>query len=216
MDLYFIDLDGVILNTVQLITDFKALLIQNGVPLEKVLEFYTKKKSPIQYRSRTYYLISEPYSVLGLLGINAKKVPGIIEEIENFLGKMENYIFADAADFLKQHQNENLYLVSYGGIGWQNKKVDSANLRQHFKEVIITHGREKSNAISEIIQKTSADPFNCCFFDDQNKEIISVKDAFPEIKTFLIVRPNSKFDYGVCGKHDFKISDLSKAKLLLS
>lgn len=205
----FIDLDGVVLNTVGLIASFKDLLVDNGVIRANIDSYYNGGKSSELYMSRTYQLIQEPHRIQEFLDVKSKDhIYQLMGSIEDFLNSADRFVFEDARMFLEKFQGENLFLVSYGGVGWQNTKIDKAGLRGYFKEVIITHGGKKADALQELQNRSSVDVAGSFFIDDRGKEVSLMKRAFPSITAFLVIRPNGKFNHEECHVHDYAVKGL--------
>lgn len=202
----FIDLDGTILDTVRLIADFKRLLCQHTTEAV-VRDYYASDgAAPPEYMSRTYYLIRNPHLYASILGV---KDQGALDlAIQQFLLNMPEYVFEDAAKFLRLHAEANLVLLSYGGTGWQQVKIDQGGLTPLFKNVVITHGGKKTDAIKLLREQGKVSPTGGIFIDDRGKEIRRVKLAFPDITCYHVVRPNSNYTHEHCDVQDHTVNDL--------
>jgi FMN phosphatase YigB (HAD superfamily) len=208
----FMDLDGVALDTVRLIERFKEMLVENGISREAIDDFYRRAETPPQYMSRTYCLICEPWRYQMFFGIKEDhRIEKLMLAVDDFLRDLSPYVFPDAKIFFESFCSNDLVLVSYGGNGWQNLKIDRAGLRRHFREVIITHGAKKSDALREFQVRNRVEMSRGVFIDDRGKEINLIKEAFPEITAILVVRPGGKFNHEISLKHDFSVVDLREA-----
>ena len=174
---WFLDLDGVILDTERFISDFKKLLLELGASKEAIDAYYCSQKT--KYRSRTYYLIRHIETMRDTLGFRC------IEEarcrIDGLIDGLPGYLFTDSIPFLETIQSDNVFLVTYGGRKLQELKISKTGIAKYFKEIAITDGGKKSDALIEFRRRGLIGGFDGIFIDDREKEILSIKKIFPEI-----------------------------------
>lgn len=144
-----IDLDYTLLDTKRFKEDMASLF---NMSVEEWNESYWRhfKNKKINYNLEKHLeeLIKE-----GLIKneIAAEKIKKAFNE---FLDKIEKYLFPETEKFLKElkSRGEELVLASFGDIGWQKKKVDGLKkVKELFDSIILEDkGKEENEAIKEI------------------------------------------------------------------
>lgn len=141
---YYIDFDNTIFDTVSFHHDFLKILLNNGIEEEYIKKFYKDNGlNPINL-------------------VNSLNNEKINKEVDNLFKKAKNYLYKDALSFLKNKGNKQYILYSYGYLDYQNKKIENANIKDYFDEVIITD-TDKT--------KLDLDYQNGIFIDDNTKVI---------------------------------------------
>lgn len=199
------DLDGVFLHTRSWIKDFKQVLIDNGSTSDRVAEYYCNTETHKVYRSRTMYLINHPEHYERLLGVSDSTAT--YEAVKDYIENLPKYIFEDAWRFLNRFHTKNLVLLTYGGLKLQELKIDKSNIANYFKDIIITSGGKKSEAVLEF-QKTKPLRTDGFFIDDSPHQILNMKQAFPDLKTILVDRWD---EFARLDEADFLVKCLDEA-----
>ena len=181
----FIDFDDVIFNTKPFKKSLVKIFSQNGVSKKDFEESYRL----IFKNQKTTYT---PLKHVGFFAKNKKVDSSKISfHIEKLLKNLKSYVFNDAQMFLKHFSKKNLYLLSYGDLKFQKKKIKAAGISKYFKRVIVTNDN-KLKIIKKIARK---DKFKkgerIIFIDDKPIHIKEVKQK--GIITFQIIRPYLRF-----------------------
>ncbi len=214
---YFVDLDGVILNTVDFIADFKRAVVASGVPQEKLDAFYRENTASAGFGSSTFCLIKGLATIAGDLGITSREELACVQRgIDDFLNTTHEYLFPDALKFLKKHQQKNLTLLSHGVSEWQMIKVEKLGIKKYLTDIIITDGERKPISVSKFLKDRTVNLADSIFMDDRGKEITAMKERYPEIKAFWITRPTGKYNREVCEGYERRVTNLTEVTSLLN
>lgn len=195
----FLDFDDAMFNT----KDFKEGLInvfcKNGVSKEDFLKTY-KDYPTLSGKVLQKY---DPYKQIKLLeknlGINGKKIKS---DMDNFLASCEKYLFSDVKFFLKNIDKKNLYLISYGHTGFQDKKIDNCDIKKYFKKVVVTDKLK-----SEVADRFAALKERFVFVDDRIIQINAMKKKFPNSLNFLIKRKEGRYSDKRTKYVDFEVKN---------
>lgn len=201
----FVDLDGVLLDTARFVADFKDMLEGLGVS-PKAIEAYYNSQVPEyrKYRSRTYYLICHAPEMKDILAFNDSQETR--SRIDSLVNRLPAYLFSDALDFLETVKGENVFLVTYGGLKFQELKIANLGLAKYFRQIVITDGGSKTSALLDLQEQGSIDDLKGFFIDDRMKEISPVRSSFPQIVTIHLERTGF-----VSGDADASVSSLKQA-----
>ena len=160
---YYIDFDNTIFNTTSFHNDLKAILNKNNITEDYINNYYKEN------------------------GINPIKLVDSIDDdmityvINEFYKNAKYYVYPDAINFLKNKGNNNYILYTYGNLDYQNKKIDNANIKDYFDEVIITD-----------IDKTKLNiDYNNSIFIEDNPKIIKELLKQGVNKIYRIKRSNN-------------------------
>ncbi len=206
----FVDLDGVLLDTARFVRNFKALLISLGIPAASVDRYFASViEGARQYRSRTYYLIANRQNIGQIMG--HPEVSNTAEVMDCFLTLLKDYLFPDAIDFLESLPTKNVFMVTYGGRQLQELKIEKTCLRPYFRDIAITHGGLKTDAIISLRDGGLIDEISGVFIDDSGSEISRMKARFPQIYSILVHRPGGKHNEEPCFGQDVTVCDLVEA-----
>ena len=199
----FLDFDDTVFNTRDFVQAFGSVFLRYGVPED----VYTAT------HEQSYRSIGEALPMydeeLQLRHIEALQqgfdIEGIREETQVFLQDTSRFVFPDMHSFLAKSQAKGveLYLLSFGGSLFQNKKIAGAGLERYFKEVFVVAGK-KYVPIRDVM-RDAAEPL--WFFDDRAEYIEDVKGNIASVKSVQVMRPKRRYADEKSVLADFCISD---------
>lgn len=178
----FIDFDDVLFNTKQFREDLVDIFKRNGVAEEQ----YEEEK----YWDRKYNLKKQIKSLGDKYGVDTDK---LTKDTDNLFVDTRRYVFPDVKEFLEKAEKTSLFLISYGDQEIQWRKIEKARLGDKFQEIIITG--DKVKAVEDVLKKYKDIKIRESYFiDDRSTYIDKMKNAFPEITTILIKRPEGRYN----------------------
>lgn len=143
----YIDFDGTIYNTTKLNNNFITIFSKYNID-----EKYIKK---LMHNYKNYDTLANKI----ILDNNLDK--SIYNELFNLYSR--DLVYKDIVPFLKKyHKKYYLVLLTIGNKTYQEKKINSSNLKKYFKEIIITN-KDKS--------KLNIDYINSIFIDNNPNEL---------------------------------------------
>jgi hypothetical protein len=110
-----------------------------------------------------------PYRHAELLGLPE-------EAIVNVLSVAQKVVYNDARAFLKKHADDNITLLTFGNVPWQEAKIAAAQL-EHVDTVVATDGDK-----AEIARQWTTE-----------NDIVVVNDRGGEIDAMAAVLPDARF-----------------------
>jgi FMN phosphatase YigB (HAD superfamily) len=203
----FLDFDDVLFNT----KAFKGGLInvfkKNGVSEKDFLKTYKDYPTVTRKGLKKY----DPFRQIRLLekklGIDGAKTE---RDMLKFLGGGEKFVFPDVKNFLRRFGKKNLFLVSYGHTGFQDKKIENCSLAEYFQKVVVT---DKMKA--EVIKRLARREEKFFFLDDRADQIEEVKKNFPQSATFLVKRKEGRYNDRRTEHIDYVIKNLKEGLKIL-
>lgn len=161
----FIDFDGVIFNTEAFKRD-----------LSRVFAAYGAKRGAFQRTYDEMRAHRETYSIVAHARLlkqegEIKDFPSCVAALERFMRDLRQYVFLDALFFLRHHQKQGLFLVSFGDAAFQRSKIECSAVKKYFKRIVVTQGN-KAEEISILNAKNKEKkPRRIVFIDDNEKHI---------------------------------------------
>jgi predicted phosphatase len=208
----FIDFDDVIFNTKQFKEDLTGIFLSNGIDRELYEKNYY---NPDDKRAvRTY----DPAEQIARLKKVASFDEGkILEDVELFLRDASKYVFPDVKDFITNFGNENVFILSYGDIDFQKKKISSSRITEYVGNIFVTD-KLKAEMLEKIIKEGKITKDEKIFFlDDRTEQICDVKSRLGRIVTILVKRPEGRYRDMEMEEHcDCEVCSLNEAKEIIS
>lgn len=161
----YIDFDGTLYNTNKLYKNFINVFKKYNIQEQQIKELMRE----IPYKTNKSF---------DILADNIINKYNLDKEIFKELDKLydNNYIYTDTISFLeKYYQQYNLILLTLGNISYQQKKINSTNIKKYFKDIIITD-KDKS--------KLNIDYSKGIFIDNNPKEL----ERFYNSKAIHLIR----------------------------
>ena len=184
----FIDFDDVLFNTKQFKEDLAGVFLGHGISKDLYNKTYYDDNT--QDAIKTYNPMAQISRLTKETNINREK---LLSSIESFLQNASKYVFSDVANFAKNFQAENIYIISYGEITFQAKKIEISGIKRYIPNVLIT-GKLKAEILGEFLGNENLQENEAIFFlDDRVEQIHDVKNKFPEIVSVLVKRPEGRY-----------------------
>lgn len=176
----YIDFDGTLFNTDKYKEDIINILNDYGI--DKMIFEEVKK---------IFYINNKVFDIIDVVDyfIDKYNIDNSLKDKIN--GLLNNsYIYSDVIENLKilLDMGYELYLLTYGHQNYQRKKINSSNIFDYFKDIIITE-KDKS--------KLDIDYENSIFIDNNPIEIKRFHNSNAK-KIIRIIRENEKYSKEVC------------------
>ena len=176
----YIDFDGTLFNTDKYIEDIINIL--NNYGIDKKLFEEVKK---------IFYINNKVFDITDILDYFIDKY-NIDNDLKYKINSLLNnsYIYPDVIENLKTliDMGYELYLLTYGYKNYQRKKINSSNISNFFKNIIITE-KDKS--------KLDIDYENSIFIDNNPIEIERFHNSNAK-KIIRIIREKEKYSKDIC------------------
>lgn len=203
----FIDFDDAIFYTKSFKEGLIGVFKKNGVSEKDFSRTYKELPGTVKNGLSKY----DPYKQIKFLekelGINGEKIKS---DLDKFLKNCKKYVFKDIEPFLKKIDKKNLYLITFGHTGFQDKKINGCDLKKYFKKVVVTD-KIKSGVISRFA--SNGDVF--AFVDDRIEQIDAVKKKFKRCITFFIKRREGRYKDKKTKYVDYEIKNFKEIENIL-
>lgn len=208
-----VDFDGVVMDTGRSMKLFKETIVKNGVPQEVLDAYYKDPEVHPEYMSRSYTLVTHSDIALKKLGEHG---PSAVRTAWDLIKpRMKDYIFLDAWAFMEIFKKENTHLVTHGGDGWQNLRLDLSEVRRYFQHILITNGITKAQALIKYFGEEGLTSWNGFYLDDKLSHLEDVKKIMPNIITIWVDRKKSKVSGSDLGRFDHRVVNLTEATRII-
>jgi len=161
---YFFDFDDFFIYTEnRLAPDFFQFLTSlTGATQEEVHQTY-KQFSGAHFTKGIPYSLEQHIDFLAeLRSFDTERVK---EKAHAFFIDLTKYVFEGTEIFLQSLPKEDVYLLTYGELSFQNLKVDGSGLRKYFREVVVVE-ESKPVVIERIIKRDHFFPKERVIFGD--------------------------------------------------
>lgn len=105
--------------------------------------------------------------------------------IDEVMRNTAPFLYDDAIDFLKRHQEHDLIVLSYGNKGFQREKIFATGIQDYVQEIVVVED-SKLDALEEWSGE------QLISINDKGPEIDEMQNAYPDMKSIWIRRPLSK------------------------
>jgi len=112
-----------------------------------------------------------------------------LQEISEFLEKLEKFVFEDFYAFVNQYNKEDLIILSYGEQKFQQQKIVGSGVEQFFIDTIITQD-DKAVDIEKYMQDFLDE--SAILIDDKAEYFENMKKLSIDTKTIHIIRDDKK------------------------
>jgi FMN phosphatase YigB (HAD superfamily) len=200
----FLDFDDVLFNTKAFKKDLIAIFKKNKVSKKDFLATYKDYPTVTKKGLQKYDPFEQIKRLKEKLSVNGVKIK---KDLLHFLAKSSDYLFKDVKKFLQEFDKKDLYLVSYGQTGFQDKKIANCALKKYFRKIIVT---DKMKA--EVIKRLVGQKEKFVFVDDRVDQIEAVKKKFPQSLTFLMKRKEGRYFDKKNEFVDYEVRNLNEVK----
>ena len=183
--LWVVDFDHTLFDSNRFINDLGLRLESKwNIPLATYMKAkHTVQEHDIYTFERHFRAIAQSLNM---------SLPMLMKEVNAFSKKMANYIYPDAALFLKEAKKRgDIILLSHGNPLHQRKKIKLTGIGKFAKKVIIADTKlEKGEWLKKFAKKSNM----IIFVNDdpgETRQIFTI--AEPPWKTFLVERPNARY-----------------------
>ncbi|MFW5884752.1 MAG: hypothetical protein ACOCUF_00765 [Patescibacteria group bacterium] len=180
----FLDFDDTIFNTGKFKEDFASIFNQNGITNE---EF-----------NRTYY----SDLAKGVKGYNPKKHLELInwpdeytkqetiQKLEKILENLEKYVFEDFYELAAKINKNNLFLISFGKMEFQEIKIKNSGVLKYFADYKVVEREDKGDYIQKIV---GDNPGSIFLVDDRPEQLAKAKEKNPGLIPIRIKRKEGRY-----------------------
>ncbi len=204
----FIDFDDVLFNTKNFVEDIKKIFEKHGVSETLFKRYYKElpaKKGDEKVRKYNPYKQMERVKALGI------ETKGIEKEFKKLVKNTKNYLFEDGVKFLREFEDEDLYVVSFGNKKFQGEKIKNSGIGKYIKRTLIIEA-SKAIGIRKILRRKNLKPGEALIFvDDRAKFLKDIKKTYPGMVTFLMKRKEGRYDDKRTKYCDFEMENFNQA-----
>jgi FMN phosphatase YigB (HAD superfamily) len=207
----FIDFDDVLFNT----KDFSAYL----------KKFYTLHEINQELIKKHYYdpadeslvRLFNPYGLFERLEELEKiDLKNLREDFEKQLQDLKRFVFPDVKTFLEKIGKENVHIVSFGLLSFQQRKFLGGGLQGLVADFNVTKNL-KAEVIAKILTEKKIHPKEkFVFIDDRIEHIESIKKVFPQVLTIFLSRKEGRYCDEKNEFCDWQVHDLKEAEKIIS
>ncbi len=204
----FLDFDDVLFNTRNFVADYKKIFYSFGVSEE----LFSKNYYGYPVKSNGRLMKYNPEKHLECLekepGVN---IAGIKKGVYDFVKNTSQYIFPDAADFLKSFPKKELFLLSYGETKFQKLKIKNSGIEKYFSKIIVGDGLK-----SEMISSSVKEKDENYLLEDRVAQITDGEKRFPFVKTILLKRKEGRYNDKKNKYCEFEAKSLKQALKIIN
>lgn len=165
----FIDFDDVIFNTRSFKKDLSKIFSSCGISRSVFQETYDAMKA-----RQEQYSIAAHVRLLKQQG-ELRNLSLCTVALGRFMRNLKRYVFLDAQSFLRHHQKQGLFLVSFGDAAFQRRKIAHSGVKKYFKRVVVTQGDKAKEVAALLLKSKAKKPYGIIFIDDSKKHIREVR-----------------------------------------
>ena len=187
--MYFIDFDDTIFNSGKFIKDFKKVFRRHGVSSEEFEKSYIPCSEGICGKTFMEYDLERQ-----LLDIENRhgKLTKMRRELHDFIVNSQKYVFDDFYEFTKKIPKENIFLISFGKSSFQRSKIKHSGVLSYVQDYVLTSS-SKAECINEIFSRNERGERKLTFVDDRVDQLEDVKEKFPEMILYRMIRPEGRY-----------------------
>ncbi|PIU78964.1 MAG: hypothetical protein COZ28_02175 [Candidatus Moranbacteria bacterium CG_4_10_14_3_um_filter_44_15] len=198
----FLDFDDVLFNTKSFKRGLVGVFKKNGVSKKDFLATYKDYPTITRKGLKKY----DPFRQIKLLekklGIDGEKTK---RDMLKFLESCKKFVFSDVKNFLRHFDKNELFLISYGHTGFQNKKIKHTRLSSHFAKVVVTDEMK-----ARVVERLAKSGERIVFLDDRADQVEEIKKSFPESVTFLVKRKEGRYNDSRTKYVDWEVGNLKE------
>lgn len=203
----FIDFDDVLFDTRSFYEGIKNIFLKNGISEELFKKYY---RDPREKNEKGIIRKYNPRKQIQRIKAQGYEIGKIEKEFSRLVKNTKKYIFKDGVTFLKELRNEDLYIVSYGNKKFQKEKIINSGISGYFKKISIADNT-KAIAIRKILKNKKIKTGDALIFiDDRAKFLRDIKKSYPGMVTFLMKRPEGRYDDKMTKYCDFETKNFSE------
>ena len=203
----FLDFDDSLFDTKRFVSKLVEIFLKNGVSKNDFFATYRDYPQKTVRGLQKYDPCRQIKYLESSIGVCGEKIKS---DLENFVSDTSRYVFRDVDSFFSNFRRNNLYIVSFGHTGFQEKKIKNSGLRKRIRNIAVT---DRSKA--EIIKRFANGKEKFVFIDDRTDQIRSVKKYFPNSATFLLKRKEGRYNSKKTKAVDFEVKNLTEAKKII-
>lgn len=210
----FIDFDDVIFNMKRFKRDLIAVFRQNGINRQEFDNSYYTFSKRAQAEGKNYDPKKQIKVLKKRFDIDKKKLE---KDLDHFLADLSGYVFPDVKKFLSLFPKKDLFLITYGHVVFQKKKIKNSGMSGYFRKILIS----KDNKIDIIVETCRrngflADEEDIIMIDDRPEQLERAEEAEKRIKTFRLCRPEGRYSDLICMDKDWEVKNLKEVAKIIS
>ena len=208
----FIDFDDVIFNAKRFKEDLIRVFLKNGITRSEFENSYYTFQKRAQEWGQHYDPKKQILVLRKKNKIDSKKLN---KDLDVFMSNLKGYVFSDAYDFMKVFSKKDLFLITYGHVKFQMKKIESSGVEKYFEKVLVT----KNNKIDEIMKMCRKCKFpseeKIILIDDRPEQLEKAEKEKKSILTFRLCRPEGRYSDLICADKDYEAKNLKEVEKIL-
>lgn len=208
----FLDFDDVAFNAKKFKRDLIKIFIKNGISRSEFENsYYTFAKRAQEWGQ--YYDPKDQIKVLRRRdSIDNKKLQ---RDINYLMKDLSEYVFKDCYNFLKLFPRQDLYLITYGHVKFQKRKIDGSGIKKFFKRVIVSEGNKIDDIMRVIKEEKLPGDEEVVYIEDRPEQIERAKKQSKRVRAFHMCRPEGRYSDLVCENKDYEVGNLKEAMAII-
>ncbi|HLN18696.1 MAG TPA: hypothetical protein VK255_00825 [Patescibacteria group bacterium] len=209
----FIDFDDVIFNAKRFKKDLIGVFSKNGITRQEFDNSYYTFQKKAQMEGRYYDPKNQIKVLKKRFKIDNKKLE---KDLDVFLSDMKKYVFPDVYGFLSNFPKNDLFLITYGHVRFQKKKIRNSGINKFFRRTLVSKDN-KINIVLESCRKYSFSPEreDILLIDDRPEQIEKTEAIRKKIRTFRMCRPEGRYSDLLCIDKDWEVKDLKEVQKII-
>lgn len=201
----FLDFDDVVFNAKKFKKDLVKVFLQNGISRSEFENsYYTFAKRAQEWGQ--YYDPKDQVKVLRRRdSIDSKQLEN---DIERMMQDLSGYVFEDCYEFLKLFPKKDLYLITYGHVKFQKKKIKGSKIGRFFDKIIVSEGNKIDDIMRIIKEKRIPSYEVVVYVEDRPEQIERARKRTRRVRTFHMCRPEGRYSNLACQYKDFEVKNL--------
>jgi len=209
----FIDFDDVLFNAKKFKKDLIGVFKKNGITRQEFDNSYYTFQKVAQVEGKYYDPKKQVKVLKKRFEIDTKKLE---KDLDKFLKDLKKYVFPDVFDFLSNFSKKDLFLITYGHVRFQKKKIRNSGTNKFFKKILISKDN-KINIVLETCKKYGFSPEkeSIIIIDDRPEQIEKTEKIRKKIITFRMCRPEGRYSDLLCIDKDWEVKNLKEVSKII-
>lgn len=211
----FLDFDDLLFDSVLVKGEFvealREIYMRGGWSLDRI------RKTAQEFSFASYERRPVTYSIEKHLAFLEKQEPRgtserVLAETQVFMQDLKRYVFPDAIPFLKSYPSKDLFIITYGDLGFQKAKISGSGIAPFFNDILIIGQGPKTPAIVDYAKTHNiAKSETLIFIDDKVKYFDEANDSSYRLVKILLDRRGSESK----GNADYQATNFNEVEKII-
>ncbi len=184
-----LDFDDVLFNTSAFSAASSRIFIDSGVSEKEYDEFYQRMRDDFKAQNKVYH--RDDHIALFIKRFPEANKAFLKKNLDALHKTMPNFVYSDTSAFLKKLADAGWHriILTFGNDDWQKTKISLSGVGALVDEIVVSREASKVSDAENILKK-SKNAEEIIFVDDNPyRALHAVKEKFPQVKTFQLIRP---------------------------